>query len=178
MPFLVVMPDTSWTVKVDRWTWTYSFKTYPGANIAGTVSWRDDGNGRHGNGTWKIVGDEMQIGWLSSKTKETWDLPFEPRHTTGTCVMDGTSYDLTAVAQDFFLEPGDVIHMGAPLIRCKGATATVIYKDEVRTGGTIAWVCCNPGNIRDGDKYGAIVGKRLYLPGSASTPSSPTKAPD
>jgi hypothetical protein len=131
--------------------------------MAGSVSWRDPWNGMHGNGAWKIVGDVMRINWFGSQTKEEWDVPFEPRHTTGNCVMHSVSYDLTAVARDFFLGPGDVVYTGQTIIRGNGTKATVVYDDEVRTGGTVAWLCRNPGNIRNADAYGAIKGKRLHV---------------
>ncbi|MEP7229794.1 MAG: DUF4157 domain-containing protein [Ginsengibacter sp.] len=38
----------------------------------------------------------------------------------------------------------------------------VIYDDEVRTGGSVSWNTRNPGNIRSGDKYGAIPGKKYH----------------
>jgi hypothetical protein len=38
----------------------------------------------------------------------------------------------------------------------------VIYNDEVRTGGSVSWVARNPGNIRMGDRFGAIPGKKYH----------------
>lgn len=36
----------------------------------------------------------------------------------------------------------------------------IIFEDEVRSDGTIAWRARNPGNIRSGEKYGAYPGKK------------------
>jgi hypothetical protein len=163
MPFLSTMPDTSWTVKVGRWTWIYKFKRSPASNMTGSVSWRDPFNGMHGGGAWKIVGDVMKLTWFNSATTEAWDVPFEPRHTTGQATMKGTTYDVVATANDFYLKPGDVVYSGQPIILGNGTKATIVYENEVRTGGTVAWICCNPGNIRLGDDYGAIKGKYLTV---------------
>jgi hypothetical protein len=37
----------------------------------------------------------------------------------------------------------------------------VIYSDEVRRDGSVAWLGRNPGNIRNGDAYGAYSGKKV-----------------
>lgn len=41
-----------------------------------------------------------------------------------------------------------------------GGKTYIIFADEVRQGGSCAWIGRNPGNIRFGDKYGAIAGKQ------------------
>jgi len=43
-----------------------------------------------------------------------------------------------------------------------GGKAYIIYTDEVRQGGSVAWRGRNPGNIRNGDSYGAYAGKKLH----------------
>jgi hypothetical protein len=50
------------------------------------------------------------------------------------------------------LEPGDVALVSGKKY--------VIYADEVRQGGTVSWLCRNPGNIRSGERYGAFKGKK------------------
>lgn len=52
------------------------------------------------------------------------------------------------------LLPGDVVVIGGKKY--------VIYDDEVRSGGSVSWVARNPGNIRAGDRYGAIRGKKYH----------------
>jgi len=140
-----------WRVRVDRWTWVYTF------SARGTVSWRDPFNGMHGNGNWRIEKDKLITRWSASKTWEEWDLPINPRSASGQCHMDGTTYDLWAEAENFYLQPGDVVTVAGKKY--------VIYPDEVRSlgkNGTVAWVCRNPGNIRDGDKYRAYKGKKFH----------------
>lgn len=51
------------------------------------------------------------------------------------------------------LEPGDVAIVGGKKY--------VIYSDEIRQGGTVSWMCRNPGNIRSGERYGAFSGKKF-----------------
>jgi hypothetical protein len=151
------MPDLTWTVKVDRWTWIYKF------SHAKSVTWRDPWNGMNGRGTWNIIGDTLKIRWQGSETIDEWDVPFEPRRATGQTTMKGVTYDLVAVATDFFLKPGDVVYSGQNIVRGNGTAATIIYDDEVRTGGTVAWICRNPGNIREGERFGAFKGKQLHV---------------
>jgi hypothetical protein len=70
--------------------------------------------------------------------------------------MEGRTYDLWAESQRYYVQPGDVIEFEG--------RKYVIYPDEVRSigaKGTVAWVCRNPGNFRDGDAYGAYPGKRF-----------------
>lgn len=50
------------------------------------------------------------------------------------------------------LQPGDAVVVGGK--------SYLIFADEVREGGTCAWRGRNPGNIRWGEKYGAIKGKQ------------------
>jgi hypothetical protein len=142
---LRTMPDLTWTVRVDRFTWIYTFSR------RGTVSWMDPYNGQHGNGSWRIEKDKMIVRWSSGSWDE-WDLPINPRCATGKCHMDD-EYDLWAEAQNYYVQPGDVVAVGDKKF--------VIYPDEVRSGGSVSWICRNPGNIRDGDKYGAYKGKKF-----------------
>jgi hypothetical protein len=168
MAMLLTMPDLNWTVRVydddDSWTWVYKFSR------TGTVSWKDPWNGMHGNGTWRIEGTQLKTRWFGSKTTEEWDVPINPTGTDGTCHMKGTDYTLSAVANDYFLQPGDVVYSGDQLINTKPPRlATIIYEGEVRTGGTIAWICNNPGNIQAwrpwAEQHGAYKGKHLDVPG-------------
>ena len=103
--------------------------------------------------------------WTGSTTWEEWDVPINPNGAKGTCYMKEGTYGLHAVAQNYYLEAGDVVSTGSPIVRGNGTVASVIYSDEVRTGGTVAWICRNPGNIRDGDKFGAFKGKKLQVNG-------------
>ena len=157
MAMIMTMPDLTWTVRVGSWTWIYKFSR------KGTVTWRDPWNGMHGSGHWRIAGSTMTTTWAPSATTEQWDVPLDTNGATGKCSMKGTTYDINAVAQDYYLKPGDVVYTGDTIIRGNGTAATIVYDDEVRTGGTVAWLCKNPGNIRDGDKYGAFPGKQLYV---------------
>jgi hypothetical protein len=161
---MLTMPDLKWIVRVygpgesnPRYSWYYTFTR------KGAVSWKDPYNGRAGKGTWVIEDRTMTVRWAGSKTYENWDVPINPDGAEGTCYMAEGALTLRAVALNYYLQPGDVVYSGEPLIRCEGQVATVIYAGEFRTGGTIAWICNNPGNIRDGSKYGAIKGKQLTL---------------
>jgi hypothetical protein len=146
MTLLRTMPDLTWTVRVDPYTWIYTFSR------RGTVSWRDPFNGSHGSGSWRIEGEKLIVRWPSGSHDE-WDIPINPSYATGTCYMDGETHDLWAEAQNYYVQPGDVVTVGDKKY--------VIYPDEIRVGGTVAWICRNPGNIRDGDKYGAYKGKKF-----------------
>lgn len=75
-------PTGVWTVKVDRFVWTYEFRS------DGLVQWRDPFNGRSGYGLWTRAASEIRINWNDSKTKEHWDIPFSEAH-TGECAMEG-----------------------------------------------------------------------------------------
>jgi hypothetical protein len=161
---LLTMLDLKWIVRVygpddpnPRYTWYYTF------NRKGAVSWKDPYNGRTGNGTWKIADGTMTTRWVGSKTYEKWIVPINPDAAEGTCYMAEGALGLRAVALNYYLQPGDVVYSGEPIIRTEGQVATIVYASEFRTGGTIAWICNNPGNIRDGSKYGAIKGKQLVL---------------
>jgi hypothetical protein len=151
------MPDLKWTVLVKNWRWVYTFSR------GGAVSWLDPFNKMTGKGTWRIQGHTMKVSWVNSKTTEEWDVPLNPLLEQGVCHMAEGSYALKAWAMNFYLEPGDVVYVGQAIQRGNGTVASVIYPDEVRTGGTVAWICRNPGNIREGEKYGAYKGKRLNV---------------
>ncbi|HEV2780489.1 MAG TPA: peptidoglycan-binding protein [Actinophytocola sp.] len=49
-----------------------------------------------------------------------------------------------------------------------GGKRYIIYEDEVRTGGTISWRARNPGNIRNGERYGAYPGKKANTKSAGS----------
>lgn len=143
---LRTMPDLTWKVRVDKWTWLYTFSS------RGTVTWKDPFNGMHGSGGWRISGNKMVTRWNGSKTIEKWDVPINPLSASGVAYMEAGTFDLWAEAQNFYLKPGDVVR--------SGGKKYVIYDDEVRSGGTVSWVCRNPGNIRNGDRHGAFPGKK------------------
>jgi hypothetical protein len=58
------------------------------------------------------------------------------------------------------LSPGDSVIVGG--------NNYVIFEDEIRIGGTVSWHARNPGNIRNGDKYGAYAGKRIHTSSAGS----------
>jgi hypothetical protein len=151
------MPDLKWTVRVKHWTWVYTFSR------TGSVSWLDPFNKMSGQGTWRADGRTLITRWVNSKTWEEWEVPLNPFAAEGVCHMSDGDFDLQAVALNFYLEPGDVVYTGLPIQRANGTAASIIYPDEVRSGGTVAWICRNPGNIRDGDKFGAYKGKKLHV---------------
>src|SRR6185437_11425674 len=103
LPMLLTMLDLSWKVRVNYWTWIYTFSS------KGAVSWRDPFNGQKGSGTWKKAGDKIVTRWQASKTWEEWDVPISIQHATGRCHMAEGTYDLVADCQNFFWKPGDVV---------------------------------------------------------------------
>lgn len=164
---LHTMPDLKWTVRVKspakEWVWIYSFAR------SGSVTWRDPFNNMTGKGNWRIQPPKMITTWVNSKTTEEWELPLKPKGARGVCHMQGGDFSLVADAIDYYLDPGDVVYSGDKIIRT-AISATVIYSDHVRTGGTIAWICKNPGNIKQSEKlfaerHGAYKGKILRVPG-------------
>jgi hypothetical protein len=156
---LLTMLDLRWTVRVHRYLWVYTFTR------KGAVTWQDPYNKMTGNGYWRIDGGTMTTRWTGSKTWEEWDVPINPEGATGTCHMAEGNYDLWAVAQNYHLQPGDVVYAGEPITKGNGTVATIVYADEIRTGGTVAWICRNPGAIKDGSKDGAYPGKHLNVKG-------------
>jgi hypothetical protein len=159
------MPDMQWRVRVSnatkQWVWIYSFSR------TGGVTWRDPGVNMSGKGNWRIDGSKMITTWVNSKTTEAWDVPFKPQGTTGRCYMQGQDLPLVADAVDYYLDEGEVVYTGDKLIRT-AVSATIVYSDHVRTGGTIAWICKNPGNIKQSpftDGHGAYKGAMLRVPG-------------
>ena len=167
MPVMHQMQQMTWSVRVDRWLWRYKFT--PGTTaLAGTVTWRDPFNGRNGSGTWQIAKGVVQTQWKGSKTTEEWDLPLDSRAATGRCMMEEGTFNLKAEALDFYLAPGDVLYSGEIVRRTNYLRATIIYNDEVKTGGSVAWICNNPGNIRDGSKFGAFKDRQLNVPGAGA----------
>jgi hypothetical protein len=165
---LLTMLDLTWIVRVHRpadpnprYSWYYTF-----TRKGNKVSWKDPYNGRHGTGTWVIKDDTMTTYWAGTKTYEEWTVPINPDAAEGTCYMAEGALDLRAVAVNYYLQPGDVVYSGDAILATKPPTfATIVYETEFKTGGTIAWICNNPGNIRDGSKYGAYKGKQLQVIG-------------
>jgi len=145
---LRTMTDLTFTIHVDRWTWIYAFTR------RGSVTWRDPNNGMHGGGgTWRHTGNEIRVSWPSGSW-DTFDLPINPNSTTGRSYVKGEGeYDLWAEATNYYLRPGDVVTVGSDKY--------VVHDNEIRSGGTVAWICRNPGNIRDGDRFGAYKGKKF-----------------
>jgi hypothetical protein len=123
---LMTMTDLSFTVHFGRWKYAYSFSR------TGTVSWRDVFNGQHGNGSWRIKGSEMIVSWPSG-SYDIWELPINPKSVIGTAYLKGEgTFDLWAEAQNYYVRPGDVLTVGK--------TKYVVYEDEIRSGGTVAWI--------------------------------------
>jgi hypothetical protein len=58
-----------WTVWVKDWVWEYEFFTN------GVVSWRDTRSPENGTGRWSMNPTLLNLFWLNSATKETWQLP-------------------------------------------------------------------------------------------------------
>lgn len=83
-------PIGRWRVKVDRWVWEYTFAA------KGAVSWIDPFNKMTGKGKWRVIGETITFAWDQSTTKETWNLPLDPRDQRGTCVMKGKTYEVHA----------------------------------------------------------------------------------
>jgi hypothetical protein len=167
---LYTMPDMKWNVRVKDWSWIYAFSRQ------GTVAWRDPFNGMSGRGTWHIRDGELITRWAGSRTWEAWQLPLSPNITLGECHMGNETHELVASAIDYYLQPGDVVYTGEAIVRGNGTVASVVYADEVRSGGTVAWLCRNPGNIRDGEKYGAFKGKQLHVNGAGAYAIFPDEA--
>ena len=160
---LYTMPNLTWKVYVHKWVWIYSFRQ------SGTVSWIDPISKASGSGTWKIVSPgKMIIHWINSKSRDEWNVPMSPGGTGGFCYLEEGTYDLRAEAQDYYVGPGTVL--------VAGGKKYVVYPDEVRSGGTVAWVCRNPGAIRDGDKYGAYPGKKYQTQQAGEFAIFPTEA--
>jgi peptidoglycan hydrolase-like protein with peptidoglycan-binding domain len=57
--------------------------------------------------------------------------------------------------------PAASIPVDPGLVVAAGGHEYVIYTDEVRQGGSPSWRARNPGNIRNGDTYGAYHGKHI-----------------
>ncbi|MGI8639055.1 MAG: hypothetical protein ACR2MG_03790 [Pyrinomonadaceae bacterium] len=86
-----VNPVGSWQVKVEPWTWIYTF------DVNGKVTWRDPLNNETGKGTWKISSGVISFSWANSTTTEIWKLPINPTAQTGNCTMKGKFHALNAV---------------------------------------------------------------------------------
>ncbi|WP_342359781.1 papain-like cysteine protease family protein [Terrarubrum flagellatum] len=104
------MPASSWNVICKNasrtFWWVYTF-TPSGAGTTGTVTWKDEHNGRHGSGTWVAQGGKLKTRWNGSQTTESWDIPIDTDKWTGSCTMDGEKYDLSANARNFGTDAGD-----------------------------------------------------------------------
>jgi len=86
-----VNPVGDWRVVVGQWTWIYSF------DASGNVTWRDQGNGQNGKGTWKVVPGAIKFSWANSTTTESWKTPIKPSDQEGTTTMKGKTYPVNAV---------------------------------------------------------------------------------
>jgi hypothetical protein len=61
-----------WTVWVKDWIWEYEF--FPNE----TVNWRDTRSLEKGSGRWSMSHTLLNLVWLDSATKESWQLPLSP----------------------------------------------------------------------------------------------------
>lgn len=71
-----------WKVAFNQYRWTYTFAEN------GKVTWKDEGNGRTGAGTWKEAGPAVEVTWTRTAeqkkaTTETWNLPINPGNQLG-----------------------------------------------------------------------------------------------
>ena len=64
-------------------------------------------------------------------------------------------------AQSQQAQPAASIPVDPGLVVAANGHEYVIYTDEVRQGGSASWRARNPGNIRNGDAYGAYPGKHI-----------------
>jgi Putative peptidoglycan binding domain len=90
----------------------------------------------------------------------------------GAAQHTSAQYDYGSHHQGNYWHDEDTIHQGSDhpatvaadpgLEVVAGGKAYIIYPDEVRQGGSVAWRGRNPGNIRNGDSYGAYPGKKLH----------------
>jgi hypothetical protein len=109
---LQTMPDKGeWTVRVDRWTWIYTFYKN------GTVTWKDAFSRGSGHGTWKAEKGKIVTRWQFSETREEWDVPLNSRAATGKANMAPGIYDLKAEANNL-IDPDE---KSAFLERCNVA---------------------------------------------------------
>jgi hypothetical protein len=114
MTKLTSMTPSSWNVICKNanktYWWVYTFSENH------TLTWKDENNGMHGSGTWRLEGGKLVIHWYPSKTVDTWDMPIDTEAWTGTCNMQsdpGNPYDLSATARNFGQETTN-IHMPPP----------------------------------------------------------------
>src|SRR5262245_65874587 len=61
-----------WTVWVKDWVWEYEF--FPD----GAVTWRDTRSLEKGTGRWSMGLKLVNLSWLDSATKESWQVPLSP----------------------------------------------------------------------------------------------------
>jgi hypothetical protein len=87
-------PTGRWKVKVQGWTWIYTFDEF------GNVSWVDPLNGQGGKGKWAIVNGVMRTTWTPSPTVEEWKLPLSPKGQSGQARMAAGTFALTADMTD------------------------------------------------------------------------------
>jgi hypothetical protein len=86
-----VNPLGDWRVRVDQWTWIYTF------DANGNVTWRDPYNNQSGKGKWQIGSGAIYLSWFNSTTSESWNLPIQPSQQKGNCTMKGKKYTVNAV---------------------------------------------------------------------------------
>lgn len=79
-----------------------------------------------------------------------------------TGIVDGQTWDLLANLQNTGAQQTTASIPVDPGLAVKaGGHQYVIFTDEVREGGSVSWKARNPGNIRNGDAYGAYPGKHV-----------------
>jgi hypothetical protein len=95
---LLESPVGEWNVRVEAWLWVYSFESKSGTR---TVRWTDPYNNMTGTGSWNVAGDKLHIAWQSG-SRDTWNAPFNPARSTGSCFMTGSgkTFSLVAVKRD------------------------------------------------------------------------------
>lgn len=67
----------AWIVKFKRWTWEYTFTG------DGKVTWRDPLNNMQGSGRWVLSPRSINLSWLTSPTKESWQRPINAGNQSG-----------------------------------------------------------------------------------------------
>lgn len=84
---------------------------------------------------------------------------------SATGAVDGQTWDLIANLQQSGGGAGQQAAVSIPVDPGLAVMAAghqyVIFTDEVRQGGSVSWMARNPGNIRNGDSYGAYPGKQV-----------------
>lgn len=107
MAELDTMQNLSWSVVCQgerTYWWRYDFKG-DGKKAKGSVSWKDEHNGKGGNGSWSIEngksGKKLITRWTGSDTVETWDWPIDTKTWAGKCTMGKKPHTLSAKARNY-----------------------------------------------------------------------------